>query len=157
MHALLVAPDAVRPPGAFDGLRTHLGHPPLPAVYFSTLPAGDTGGELLPAGAAKFTGKDEQEVRALPPHGKGGKIYRRCRAVVHVCPDPLRGTPPINAFPIQGNVFCEVTVSQERGFGSNHLVFLKARPQHAMGRCELRILGYTRYNTRNISSFTDRR
>ena len=52
---------------------------------------------------------------------------------------------------------CEVTVSQERGFGSNHLVFLKARPQHAMGRCELRILGYTRYNTRNISSFTDRR
>ena len=26
---------------------------------------------------------------------------------------------------------CEVTVSQERGFGSNHLVFLKARPQHA--------------------------
>ena len=45
-----------------------------------------------------------------------------------------------------------LTVSQERGFGSNHLVFLKARPQHAMGRCELRILGYTRYNTRNISS-----
>ena len=92
MHALLVAPDAVRPPGAFDGLRTHLGHPPLPAVYFSTLPAGDTGGELLPAGAAKFTGKDEQEVRALPPHGKGGKIYRRCRALVHVCPDPLQPT-----------------------------------------------------------------
>ena len=52
---------------------------------------------------------------------------------------------------------CEVTVSQERGFGSNHLVFLKARPQHAMGRCELRILGYTRYNTRNISSSTARR
>ena len=26
---------------------------------------------------------------------------------------------------------CELTVSQERGFGSNHLVFLKARPQHA--------------------------
>ena len=43
-----------------------------------------------------------------------------------------------------------LTVSQERGFGSNHLVFLKARPQHAMGRCELRILGSTRYNTRNI-------
>ena len=50
-----------------------------------------------------------------------------------------------------------LTVSQERGFGSNHLVFLKARPQHAMGRCELRILGYTRYNTRNISSSTARR
>ena len=44
--------------------------------------------------------------------------------------------------------FCELTVSQERGFGSNHLVFLKARPQHAMGRWESRILGYTRYNTR---------
>ena len=43
-----------------------------------------------------------------------------------------------------------LTVSQERGFGSNHLVFLKARPQHAMGRCELRILGYTRYNARNL-------
>ena len=49
-----------------------------------------------------------------------------------------------------------LTVSQERGFGSSHLVFLKARPQHAMGRCELRI-GYTRYNTRNISSSTGRR
>ena len=45
---------------------------------------------------------------------------------------------------------CELTVSQERGFGSNHLVFLKARPQHAMGRWESRILGYTRYNTRDM-------
>ena len=43
---------------------------------------------------------------------------------------------------------CEVTVSQERGFGSNHFVFLKARPQHAMGRCEflrLHTLQYTQY------------
>ena len=40
---------------------------------------------------------------------------------------------------------CELTVCQERRFGSNHLVFLKARPQHAMGRWELWILGYTRY------------
>ena len=45
--------------------------------------------------------------------------------------------------------FCDVTVSQERGFGSNHLVFLRACPQHAMGRWESRILGYTRYNTRD--------
>ena len=52
---------------------------------------------------------------------------------------------------------CEVTVSQERGFGSNHLVFLKARPQHAMGRCELRILGYTRGNARNLKCSIDRR
>ena len=81
VHALLVAPDAVRPPGAFDGLRKHMDHSPAQAVYFSALSVSDTGGELLPAGAAKFTGKDEQEVRALPPHGKGGKIYRRCRAV----------------------------------------------------------------------------
>ena len=28
--------------------------------------------------------------------------------------------------------------------------FLKARPQHAMGRWELRILGYTRYDTRDF-------
>ena len=42
-----------------------------------------------------------------------------------------------------------LTVSQERGFGSNHLVFLKARPQHAMGRWEARILGYARYDTRD--------
>ena len=45
-----------------------------------------------------------------------------------------------------------LTVSQERGFGSNHLVFLKARPQHAMGRCELRILGYTRYTIHAIDN-----
>ena len=47
------------------------------------------------------------------------------------------------------NTFYDAS-SQERGFGSNHLVFLKARPQHAMGRWESRILGYTRYNTRDI-------
>ena len=29
---------------------------------------------------------------------------------------------------------CELTVSQERGFESHHLVFLKARPQHTMER-----------------------
>ena len=43
-----------------------------------------------------------------------------------------------------------LTVSQERGFGSNHLVFLKARPQHAMGRWELRIRVHTLQYTRLV-------
>ena len=38
-----------------------------------------------------------------------------------------------------------LTVYQERGFGSNHLVSPITRPQHAMGRWEARTLGYTRY------------
>ena len=51
---------------------------------------------------------------------------------------------------------CELTeVSQERGFGSNHLVSPIARPQHSMGRWEARILGYTRYETRDCLSLVD--
>jgi len=50
-----------------------------------------------------------------------------------------------------------LSVSQERRFGSNHLVFLKARPRHAMGRWEARILGYTRYDTLDWQSSTGRR
>ena len=42
---------------------------------------------------------------------------------------------------------CRIPISLRnvnvRGFGSNHLVFLKAHPQHTMGRWESRILGYT--------------
>jgi hypothetical protein len=34
----------------------------------------------------------------------------------------------------------QLTVSQERGFESNHLVFLKARPQHTMERWWSRVL-----------------
>ena len=102
LHALLGAPDAVRPPGAFDGLRRHMDHSPAQAVYFSALSVGDTGGELLPAGAAKFTGKDVQEVRALPVDGQCGKPLRRCGAVFHVPPDPLQlttlaGPPEVDA------------------------------------------------------------
>ena len=46
---------------------------------------------------------------------------------------------------------CELTVSQERGFGSNHLVFLKARPQHAMERWDLRRVGALSGSKRAVS------